>query len=147
MNIFKSIDELFLLLILINGGFMEHTLNKDYTKFIKLNKHYSHLILLFTIYFILKLNNEEKYHPIETLKQTIFIFIFYYFIMKLQIKYLFIVIILLLFIFLIDYYKKFHKNKELNHKLIKIENILLITIIIIISINIINIDNGIFTKK
>ena len=121
MNIFNSIDELFLLLILINGGFMEHTLNKEYTKFIKINKNYSHLILIFTIYFLLKINNETDYHPIVTLKQTIFIFTFYYFMMKLDIKYLFIVLFLLLIIFLIDYYKNHHKNKELNIKLIKIE--------------------------
>ena len=140
-NTYDFIDQVFILFIIINGGFLNKTLNNELKKLIRSDIKYPYLILFFTIFFVLKMMKEEVYHPIQTLTQSIKILLFYYVLMKLDLKYLIIILLLLLIIFLIDHYKKYHKKnkyKEINKKLNQIEYYLYMIIIIIFCINLID---------
>ena len=135
-NNYDIIDQVFILFIIVNGSFMGKTINKDLKSLIKSNIKYSYLILFFTIFFVTKIIKDKKYHPYETLIQSIKIILFYSIIMGLKLRYLLISLLILLIIFLLDHYKKYHKN-ELNkiNNIDKIEYIFYFILIIIIFIN------------
>tara|TARA_B100000745_G_scaffold60376_1_gene35721 strand:- start:490 stop:993 length:504 start_codon:yes stop_codon:yes gene_type:complete len=138
---YDTIDQVFILFVIVNGGFLNKTLNNNLRNLIRSDIKFPYFILFFTIFFVLKIVKEEEYHPIQTLIQSIKILLFYYVLMKLDLKYLIIVLLLLLVIFLIDHYKKYHKDKlfiKTIQNLNRIEYILYITIYIIISINLID---------
>tara|TARA_B100001094_G_C18193578_1_gene808990 strand:- start:6633 stop:7118 length:486 start_codon:yes stop_codon:yes gene_type:complete len=135
-NNYDIIDQVFILFIIVNGSFINKTINKDLRSLIKSNIKYPYLILFSTIFFVTKIMKEKEYHPYETFIQSIKIIIFYSIIMGLKLKYLIITLLILLIIFLLDHYKKYHK-KEINKfkNINKIEYILYIILIIIIFIN------------
>lgn len=137
-QMYDIIDQIFILIVMIHGGFMVKTINPKLRGMIKSDIKYSYLILFFTIFFVLKLMKEKEYHPILTLFQSIKIFTFYYVIMDLELNYLLIVLLLLLVIFLLDHYRNYHKNNKftkINKNIIRIEYVLYSLIIITIIMN------------
>ena len=135
---YDIIDQIFILIVMIHGGFMVKTINPKLHVMIKSDIKYAYLILFFTIFFVLKLMKDTEYHPIQTLFHSIKIIVFYYVIMNMELNKLLIVLLLLLIIFMLDHYRNYHKSNEftkINKNISRIEYILYYLIIIIIIIN------------
>ena len=124
LDIIKGI---FLLILAVSGNFLSETMGCQMQKLLTNNMFAKNIIILMVIYFALGFASDQtNSHPLQIMKQTLFIWVFFLIFNKMDVYYTTIVAFLLFSILLCKDYIKYYQSrneKEYNEKIVYLENI------------------------
>lgn len=133
-----TIASLFVVFFSISDNYVGEVIGCKTRKLFMNSMLFKHISLLFFIYFAVNLSNSDYEHPLTILKKTILLWLFYIIFIRMDTLYLGISITLLIIYFVVEQYKLYlenHNIQEINkHKNIEILNKITETIEVIIFI-------------
>ena len=137
-NLLKGV--FWLILMGITAASIVPTYSKQFIKLINKNDIIKHICIIWAIYFLIDFTDDKYAHPLNTLKQSLFIWIGYIVISKQPLYFNIFNFILITSIYTINSYNNFllynkykdNKDKDVNKikNLYKLSNILVIILII-----------------
>ena len=135
----KYTKGLFLLILTISGAFIGETLNCKTRKLLTENIYAKYLVTLFVIFFAVDFTDNKNLSPLDNFISAFKIFILFIIFTRMSLPFTIVSFAGILSLYVINQYIDYYesdkeKNKEIIHKLKRVNNILLYIIIFIIII-------------
>ena len=118
----KILKSLFLLFLVMSGGFIGDIFNCPLKNLLTNNIYIKHIIFIALIYFTIDFTDEDNVHPIKIFKLSVELWIFYIMIIRMNIYFSIIVFILLFLLYIIDEYYEYIVQEELKLHIEKIDD-------------------------
>lgn len=134
------IKGIFLLILAISGGFISQTLGCQTQKILTNNMFVKHFVIILILYFTINFTNtDESIHPFYMIKMVLFIYVLFLLFTKMNIQFTIVVFFLLATAYVnstfINYYtKNIPENKNKIETLQKIQQMIYLTILVLIII-------------
>jgi heme/copper-type cytochrome/quinol oxidase subunit 2 len=135
----KYTKGLFLLILTISGNFMGETLGCKTRKLLTENIYAKYLVTLFVIFFAVDFTDDKNLSPLDNFISAFKIFIMFIIFTRMSLPFTIVAFLGVVSLYVINQYIDYYeidkeKNKEIIHKLKRVNNILLYIIIFIIII-------------
>jgi 4-hydroxybenzoate polyprenyltransferase len=135
----KYTKGLFLLILTISGNFMGETLGCKTRKLLTENIYAKYLVTLFVIFFAVDFTDDKNLSPLDNFISAFKIFIMFIIFTRMSLPFTIVAFLGIVSLYVINQYIDYYesdkeKNKEIIHKLKRVNNILLYIIIFIIII-------------
>lgn len=121
-----TIAGLFIVFFSISDNYVGEVIGCKTRKLFMNNMYFKHISLLFFIYFAVNLTNEEKSHPLITIRNTFILWTFYIVFIRMDTIYLGICISLLVIFYVLENYKTYllqHDKTEYDKKIESLDQI------------------------
>lgn len=119
---FKVLKSLFLLFLVMSGGFIGDIFNCPLKNILTNNIYIKHIIFIALIYFTIDFTDDDNVHPYKNLKLSFELWIFYIMIIRMNIFFSITVFILLFLLYVIDEYYEYIVQEELKIHIEKIDD-------------------------
>jgi len=118
----KVLKSLFLLFLVMSGGFIGDIFNCPLKNILTNDIYIKHIIFIALIYFTIDFTEDDNVHPYKILKLSVELWIFYIMIIRMNIFFSVIVFILLFLLYVIDEYYEYIVQEELKIHIEKIDD-------------------------
>ena len=105
---------LFLVFFSISDNYVGDVIGCKTRKLFMNNMIFKHISLIFFIFFAVNLSSEEHMHPLIAIRNTFVLWIFYILFIRMDTTYLGICFFLLISYYLLETYKSYLKNHDIN---------------------------------
>jgi len=103
---------IYLLILLIVGGFASDTLSKETIKVLETNYMARHIIVICIIYFTIDYSKNQIDHPMRTLLTTFIIWMFYIIISRQSFRFVLLNFILITILYILYDYLEYYKDRS-----------------------------------
>ena len=111
LSVLKS---LFLLFLVMAGGFIGDIFGCASKRILSLNIYAKHIVFICLIYFTIDFSSEDNMHPINILKLTVELWIFYLMVIRMNIYFTVLVGLLLFLLYVVDEFYEYVIQEELK---------------------------------